>query len=74
MAAERPSAVRLYAPDHPALANTVAAKLQKEIQTHGNQLAEGYAKDWPDYQARIGFIKGLKRAIEMCQEADKEIR
>ncbi len=74
MSATRESAVRLFAPDHPALAHTVAARLVKEIQAKSEQVAQGYPADWADYRQRVGELKGLQRAIEICQEIDKEMR
>ena len=74
MIATRDSAVRLYAPDHPDLANTVAARLFKIMDDLGRQISEGYAQDWPDYKFRVGQINGMRIAIEQCQDIDREMR
>jgi hypothetical protein len=73
MPAERPSAIRYYAEDHPALAHTLAAKIGKEIASLSDQVASGFASDYPDYRERIGVIRGLKQAIGICNEAEKEL-
>lgn len=71
--AQRPSAVRLFADDHPTLARTVKAKLVDRRSELGVQMAEGYASDWPDYNRRAGVIKGLNEAIEICEQAEKDL-
>ena len=73
MVAERPSAIRFYAEDHPALHHTVAAKLGKEIASLSAQVAGGCAADYPDYRERIGVIRGLTQAIEICRQTQEEL-
>jgi hypothetical protein len=48
--------------------------LEKDIITHTQQIAEGYAKDWPDYQNRVGFIQGLRHAVGICDAMEKQER
>lgn len=73
MAAERQSAVRFFAPDHPTLANTLRAKLQKRQVELAAQISDGYASDWPDYKHRSGVIAGLTEAIRLCAETEKAL-
>jgi hypothetical protein len=68
------SAVRLYAPDHPALAHTVRGKLVKERAKLASELADGFAKDWPDVKHRTGKIAGIDTAIAICDEVEKDLR
>lgn len=64
-------AVRLYAEDHPALARTLRAKLEKRQVELGGQLMAGSVQDWPDYKQRLGVIRGLDEAIELCKAEEK---
>ena len=70
---DRPSAVRLYAPDHPALTNTVRAKLMKR-RAELVEAAVASSQDWPDFRYRYGVIQGLEEAIAMCEQAEKDYR
>ena len=70
---ETPSAVRLFAADHPALTNTVRPRV---TALRAKLISEcvGAAEDWPDYKQRRGVIIGLEHALRICEEADKEYR
>ena len=70
---ETPSAVRLFAADHPALTNTVR---QRVTALRAKLISEcvGAAQDWPDFTQRRGVIIGLEHALRICEEADKEYR
>ena len=74
MANERPSAVRLFAPDHPALAVTVRARLEKQRENQIEQMATGYAQEWGDYKQRVGIVKGLDEAIQICLTVEQELK
>ena len=74
MANERPSAVRLFAPDHPALAVTVRARLEKQRENQIEQMATGYAQEWGDYKQRVGIVKGLDEAIQICLNVEQELK
>ena len=70
---DRPSAVRLYAPDHPALTKTVRAKLMKRrVELFETTVLA--AQNWPDFTERRGLIRGLDEAIAMCEQAEKDYR
>ena len=73
MSGESPSAVRLFAADHPALVNTVR---QRVTALRAKLISEcvSAAEDWPDYKQRRGVIIGLEHALRICEEADKEYR
>lgn len=66
-------AFRLYAAEHPQLARTLRAKLEHRRAELIIQLGEGFAGDWADYKERSGVIKGLKEAIDICEQAEKEM-
>jgi hypothetical protein len=65
-------AFRLYAAEHPQLARTLRGKLEQRRAELIIQLGEGYAADWPNYKERSGHIAGLKEAIEICEQAERE--
>ena len=73
MSGESPSAVRLFAGDHPALTSTVR---QRVTALRAKLISEcvSAAEDWPDYKQRRGVIIGLEHALRICEEADKEYR
>lgn len=71
--AERPTAVRLFSPEHPALPRTMRAKLEKRMAELSGQLGGGYAQDWSDYKHRAGVIAGLNEAYDICAEVEKEL-
>ena len=73
MAAQSPSAVRLYVPDHPALVLTVRARIEAERKIQIEQLGTGYASDWPDYKSRSGVIRGLDTALDIIAKVEKEM-
>jgi aspartate/tyrosine/aromatic aminotransferase len=67
-------AFRTFAVDPPYAARTIRKTLNNTIVAHTEQIASGYAKDWADYQNRVGFINGLRHAIEICDEMEKQER
>ena len=73
MSTESPSAVRLFAFEHPSLARGLRAKLQQRQAELIGAVGTGYAQDWADYKKRIGVIEGLGEAIEACKQAENEL-
>ncbi len=70
---ERPSAVRFYPTDHPALNITVKQRMIALRQEMQENLASGLAADWADYRYRCGIVNGLSTAIAMCDEVIREM-
>lgn len=68
-----PDAVRLYAEDHPVLARSLRAKLLKTAAEYSQQVADGCAIDLPDYKYRVGVIRGLREAADLCEAEDKKL-
>lgn len=71
---DSPTAVRLYPLDHPALQINAHAKITAE---HGKQtadLGQGLAKSFDDYRYRAGVIEGLRIALILLEEAEKELQ
>ena len=48
------------------------ARIGEDIAERATQLANGSAADWPDYQLRVGFIKGLERVLALIVEMTEE--
>lgn len=66
------SAVNIYGLDHPRLARTVKAKLEKlKAET---LLALPCAQGWDDFNKRVGQIRGIEDAIALCEQTEKEER
>lgn len=61
-----------YALDTPRAARTLYAKLKTQRDQMSSQVADGYAKDWPDYCRRIGVIEGLQLAMDLSDATAKE--
>lgn len=70
----QPQAVHYYAPDHPALANTARVRIEARIAELSGHVAAGSASDWGDYRLRVGVIRGLQEARDLCIEIDKDQR
>jgi hypothetical protein len=70
MATQQPSAVRFFAVDHPAVAGTVRARLER----YRKELVEtGYmATDWGDFKFRAGRLRGVDDAIQHCLDVENE--
>lgn len=64
-------AFRTFAVDPPYAARTLRTQFLKMQADQAQQLAGGYAKDWGDYQFRVGYIAGLRAAIEECDAMEK---
>ena len=45
--------------------------IEAEIEENGACLVDGVASTYPEYKGRVGYIKGLKRAVELCEESEK---
>lgn len=63
---------RIFALDHPQIARTLRARLEKRQIELAAQLATGNAEDYPDYRQRVGHIRGLKDAIDLCATIEAE--
>lgn len=65
-------AFRTFAVDTPYAARTLRTKIIKRRSELAAQMADGYARDWADYQRRVGVMDGLTVAIELCAEMEKQ--
>ena len=71
MAAPQPSAVRFFAPDHPALAATIRARLEQRRADLIEELL--LASDWADFNKRRGVVKGIDEALLHCSEVERDL-
>lgn len=65
--------VRYFTPDQPALPRTLRGKLEARRVELIGLLADGGALDFADYKLRIGTIRGLDEATNICREAEKDM-
>ena len=73
MAIDSPSAVRLYPLDHPALVLTTRRKIEAERENQILNLGGGLASSFDDYKYRAGIIEGLRLALILTEESEKEL-
>ena len=71
MAAPQPSAVRFFAPDHPALAVTIRARLEQRRKDLIEELL--LAADWADFTKRRGVVQGIDEALLHCSEVERDL-
>ena len=64
-------AFRTFAVDPPHAAHTIRQRILRRVVELGTQVADGSARDWGDYQRRIGEITGLQEAVRICEEMEK---
>ena len=64
-------AVRLFVPDHPDLPRHLLRELRAEYAQCAEALAEGVAQDFPDYKERVGYLRGLARAVDIAKEMEE---
>jgi hypothetical protein len=70
MATVHPSAFHFFAVDHPAVAGTVRARLEK----YRRELIEGLsgAPSWDSFKERVGKLQGIDDAIQYCLDVENE--
>ena len=55
------------------LSNTLREKLEAEAHDIGQKLTIAVEQEYPAYRERVGFAKGLRRAVEMLSEIEKNL-
>jgi hypothetical protein len=53
---------------HPQVLDHLKAKIAEIVAERARLLATGVAKDWSDYQRRVGYIEGLERIQSIIDE------
>lgn len=66
-------AVRIFALGHPHVADTLRDRLMKRQADLVAQIGVGNAEDFADYKGRVGVIRGLQEAIDLCEQVNKEL-
>jgi hypothetical protein len=66
------SSVTFFPVDHPVIARTVRARLEKYRIELIEQVA-GASVDWPDFQYRKGRLQGVDDAIQHCLDVEAAI-
>lgn len=64
--------VTLYAED-PRLPRSLARMLQERIAQRSEALTQGICTSFEEYKERIGELRGLRDALGICQEAEKNL-
>ncbi len=72
MSTQRPSAVQFFAPDHPRLAITLKAKLEKIRTEHLENLARQMKGN--DHNWLAGTVNGIDVALNLCIQTEAELR
>lgn len=49
----------------------VSKTLTEQITRRRDELST--ATDWPDFQSRVGHLKGLEEAMQICVETERKI-
>jgi hypothetical protein len=65
------SAFRTFAIEPPYQVRNIRKMCEVRIADLGKQIADGYAKDFPDYKERVGVVAGLREALAFCDEMEK---
>ena len=72
MSTQRPSAVQFFAPDHPRLAHTLKAKLEKLRSEQLENLAR--KMEGADHNWCAGTVNGIDMALQVCISSEEELR
>jgi len=46
-------------------------KVQEEVAAERDRMASGQYKDWPTYREQVGYLNGLKAALDIVDEIEK---
>jgi hypothetical protein len=68
---DAPSAVKLFAFEHPSLVRSLRGKLTARRAELLGQIVS--AQSWDDFKQRVGVIRGLDDALGICDDVDKQL-
>jgi hypothetical protein len=71
MAADQ-SAVRYFVPDGTRLPRGLRLRLLERQGEIASGFVNGCAKDFADYRFYVGKIQGIKEAIDICDQMEKD--
>lgn len=60
--------VRLYAGEDRRVPRTLLGELKNERDREISAMARGLATDFPDYRFRVGKVRALTTAIDLCEK------
>lgn len=66
------SAVRYFVPEGSRLPQGWHAELLARYAELAGYLARGAGVDFADYRHRVGHLDGLREAIDICEQLEKE--
>lgn len=67
-------AATIFHIESPHAIRNLKKRLTALIEAKSAMLATGVAKDFADYQKRIGTLDGLREALALCEEMAKDER
>ncbi len=47
-------------------------RVAEEVEKRSISLANGEAADYPKYQQSVGYILGLKDALKLCEDIERD--
>jgi len=56
------------------LARTFENRLLEEISREGSAIVTGAAVDIADYKYRVGVVRGMKRALAVLDDTERELK
>lgn len=65
--------VRLFVPDHPEMARTLAGRLREEEKRALEALSSGHIDNFPEYREKIGYIRALRVALAECEDIERNL-
>lgn len=69
-----PDALSIFSTESPYELRNLRTKISSRMSQLAAQISSGSAQDWPDYKERVGVIKGLTEALNICEELEKRER
>ena len=67
-----PANIRVFPNDDPRLSRTLRGRLTELLAEKLPAMV--YALDWGDHQRRAGEILGIREALAICDEIEKDMR
>lgn len=47
-------------------------KIEEAIRNRSESIVSGHCDDYASYRGNVEYVNGLKDALELCQEVEKE--
>ncbi len=64
--------LRRFIPDRPQFISKTRAKLMARQNELVGFILAGAPVDFPDFRHRLGQVEGLREAIEICEQMEKD--